>query len=173
MTQLSPAPVGSCGRPSAPKASPGARSCTISSGGCPQACICVPHSKQCLFRGPATAGPESTHHTGSSKRNLGLLKHRASSACGSLHVLKRKARRPVATCPALNLSCPSPATSLVSYCNLSCLECTTLLKIQQQRVQGQRSPKHAYLPPPTCWMREKSLLKFPGSSSYKEHIWRM
>ena len=40
MVHLSVAEEGNWGRPSSPKASPGARSCTISSGGCPHACIC-------------------------------------------------------------------------------------------------------------------------------------
>lgn len=53
MVHLSVAEAGSCGRPSSPKASPGAKSCTISSGGCPHACICtctVPHSQQRFHR---------------------------------------------------------------------------------------------------------------------------
>ncbi len=41
MVHLSVAEEGSCGSPSSPNASPGARSCTISSGGCPHACICA------------------------------------------------------------------------------------------------------------------------------------
>ena len=40
MVHLSVAEEGNWGRPSAPNAKPGAKSCTISSGGCPHACIC-------------------------------------------------------------------------------------------------------------------------------------
>ena len=47
MVHLSVAEVGSWGSPSSPKASPGARSCTISSGGCPHACICTANTIIC------------------------------------------------------------------------------------------------------------------------------
>ena len=46
MVHLSVAEEGSWGKPSSPNASPGARSCTISSGGCPHACICTPSSSR-------------------------------------------------------------------------------------------------------------------------------